>query len=51
MTEYLVTVEWKDALGNTWSGGPMPESEYNAFVARVRMSGGRVAEKTFKRYD
>jgi hypothetical protein len=51
MTEYLVTVDWKDSLGNKWSGGPMPESEYSLFVARVRMSGGRVLEGTFKRYD
>lgn len=51
MVDRLVTVKWKDSLGNTWVGGPMPESEYSKFVARVEFSGGKIDHKSKKYYD
>jgi hypothetical protein len=45
-TEKWYKVDWKDSLGNTHWGGPMPESEYPVFVQRIQFYGGRVLEET-----
>ena len=47
----LATVLWVDNLGNKWDSGPMPPSDYNGFIDRVKTSGGIVIENTYKEYD
>ena len=47
----LVTVKWKDSLGNTWIAGPMPKREYGDFKLRVMNKGGIVYDDTAKVYN